>query len=108
MIENKQNILSKIDLLEVYKAEVENFKELDNGLATGLCPLCGAGSFCVFLDSLIFKCLDCGAGGTVQDLWQQKYGTDFETAMQTLADAINADPGPGSNELDDLSVGRDP
>jgi hypothetical protein len=91
MTESNQDILSTIDLKEIYRIEVEGFAEQKNGLSSGQCPFCQSKAFYVILDKLNFKCFGCDAAGSIHEFWRLKYGNKLEKGLQSIFEALETE-----------------
>jgi len=83
---NAQEILSKINILSLFKELVPSLKPNGGKYLKGLCPFHDDHnpSLAVYTDSFRFRCFACGKQGDVIDLYKSVKNTDFNGAMQDL------------------------
>lgn len=87
---NKEDILSKLDFLIFYQNHISSLKETSNGEAVGLCPFHQdtSPSFSVNLESGLYHCFGCNAGGNVFSFYQKLKGVSFQTAYQDIGHLV--------------------
>lgn len=94
---NKEAILSKLDVLSFYMEHISSLKVTGKGEAVGLCPFHQdtSPSFSVNLESGLYHCFGCQAGGDVFSFYQKLKEVSFQTACQDIAHlvALNGDSG---------------
>jgi hypothetical protein len=94
---NKEAILSKLDFLNFYREHIITLKETNKREAVGLCPFHEDTnpSFSVNLESGLYHCFGCQAGGDVFSFYQNLKGVPFQTAFQDIGRLVglNGDSG---------------
>ncbi len=89
----KAEILSRLDFRALYAKELGRLKNGRGDQAMARCPFHGdtTPSLSVNLQSGLWKCFGCEAGGDVFAFIQKKYGTDFRGALALLAQEAGVD-----------------
>ena len=84
-IDPKKEILSQLDLKELFKAEAENFTEVGEDFAKTNCPYCeDASKFYINTKTGSFNCLNCDKNGSFMDFFMKRHEVNYEDALKIL------------------------
>lgn len=92
---DKTEILNRLDKVKFYQEFIHSLKVNGKPEALGLCPFHDDHhpSMSVNLESGLYYCHACGAGGDVFDFYQKLLGTDFATALSEIAEMAGVSSG---------------
>ena len=99
MSNDKEQILSRLDVQSFYSREVPTIKWNGKAEGLGLCPFHedNSPSFSANRETGLFHCFACGKSGSVFDFYAVQHGGDFRGALEALAREAGVDiQGQGS------------
>ena len=97
----KEAILSRLDKRNFYQTFLPSLKLNGKTEAKALCPFHDDRhpSLSVNLESGLYNCFSCGAGGDVLTFYQRYKDTDFPTALTELAHLAGMNGKPGNGKI---------
>jgi hypothetical protein len=92
----KRKILERLNLLDYYRRFVPSLKENGRGEAVGLCPFHDdrTPSLSVNLETGLFHCFGCQAGGDIFAFYQKLKGVPFVEALHDIGRMAGLDTAP--------------
>jgi DNA primase len=87
---NKQQILNNLDTENFYKSLIPSLKVNSKPEALGLCPFHNDQnpSLSVNIETGLYHCFACGAGGDIFKFYMLIKGVNFKTALTELAKGV--------------------